>query len=92
MRELKREKVGVRGKEIELVTVDLEHPELPVLRVTGEFAGYSLSHTITIGPADRAPVNLTSEKLQEQVNAVRQQVAEALAARAEAREMMARLL
>jgi len=38
MRELKREKVRVRGKDVEVITVDLEDPELPVLRVTAELA------------------------------------------------------
>jgi len=91
MRELKREKVRVRGRDVEVITVDLEDPELPVLRVVGEFEGHSVSHTRTIGPSDGAPLNLTPEKLQEQVNALRQQVAEQLVARAEARQFIAAL-
>jgi len=98
MRELKREKVQVRGKGVDVTTVDMEDPELPVLRVVAELvpsgpglAGLSLSHTITIGPADGSPVNLTAEKLQVQVNALRQEVAERLVARAEARQYIAEL-
>lgn len=91
MRELKRERVPVKGKDVEVSTVDLEHPELPVLQVTAELAGFSLSHTVTIGSSDGPPVNLTAQQLQEQVNALRQQVAETLASRAEAREFISNL-
>jgi len=46
---------------------------------------------MTLGAADGSPVNLTSEKLQEQVSALRQEVAERLVARAEARQLIAAL-
>jgi len=91
VKELKREKVRVKGKDVDVITMDVEHPELPIVRVMAEFEGRSLSATMTIGASDGPPVNLTAQKLQEQVDALRQQVAETLAGRAEAREFISNL-
>ena len=91
MRELKKETVRVKSKEVEVSTIDLEHPDLPVLRVEGKLGGARFAHTFTIGANDAGPVGLTQAQLQSQVDDARQRVADVLAGREEAREMMDRL-
>lgn len=97
MKELKREIVRIRGKSIGVVTADVEHPDMPAVRVTAEapglpgLPGFSVSRTITIGPDDGPPVGLTLAKMQADVDAARQAVAETLVARLEARDFIAQL-
>ena len=97
MHELKREKIRIRGKDINVITAAVEHPDMPAVRVTAEvpglpgLPGFSVSRTITIGPADGPPMNLTLAKMQADVDAARQAVAETLAVHLEARAFIAQL-
>jgi hypothetical protein len=91
MREIGKSKVKKRGKDVDVVTHELDGP-VPTVRVEATLDGETYSMTMTIGAADAAPVgDVSRPRLQEQLDELRDAAAEVVAARAAVRANLKQL-
>jgi hypothetical protein len=85
MREISREKVKKRGKDVDVVVHELAG-EVPVVQVEATLGESHDIQRITIGPSDGPPVGpVDKDRLQQIIDEARARVAETVAVREEVR-------